>query len=66
MTLVSSLWVGLTGSLRNYDDDGSASVIKIDGLTFFLFVTGVGEFQDTTFKITNLRKKFVSVRLRPP
>ena len=42
------------------------SVIKIDGLTFFLFVTGVGEFQDTTFKITNLRKKFVSVRLRPP
>ena len=33
------------------------SVIKIDGLTFFLFVTGVGEFQDTTFKITNLRKK---------
>ena len=42
------------------------SVMIIDLLTFFLFVTGVGEFQDTTFKITNLRKKFVVVRLRPP
>ena len=59
MTLVSSLSVELTGSLHHYDDDGSEN-----GLTLFLFVTGVGEFQDTLFKI-NKREKFVVVRLRP-